>query len=317
LQETHAFPVGAKRDDRGFVVSFKDIDPLAFMDPFVADTIARSPGGTTEALLGKFEHTSDLQAVAPSGIIYHVSKCGSTLVSQVLKKLDGLVVYSRPQAFIDLLMPPHPCSPEHMVQSLRTLGLLFARHAGRPYVLKLANWNVLFCGLLQRAFPDTPWIFCIRDPIDVAVSTLEDPAPGLWYKYIARQDNPFLTHLGMDGSRRLAPELYIAAFYTAFCEAILNLDGSHGKIVSYESMPESIWEIIAPHFNLTVSAEELAAMQQAARFYSKAPLGTPHEFVSDSMAKRRRAAPEVRAAIDSHARPIFQRVLKEAVVGAG
>ena len=110
------------------MVALRKIPPGAFIDPFVAETIARVAGEPTERPLDDLTDAArDLATIAPRGIIYHVSKCGSTLVSQVLKQLDGVTVYSQPDALNDLLMPPHACSADEMVQALRQL-----RRALRP-----------------------------------------------------------------------------------------------------------------------------------------------------------------------------------------
>jgi hypothetical protein len=306
------FPVRIRRDERGFMVALRKLAPDAFSDPFVAETIARLPGETTERPLDDaVDAARDPGTIAPRGIIYHVSKCGSTLVSQVLKQLDGVTVYSQPPALNDLLMPPHACSAGDMTQALRQFGALLARHAGGPYVLKLESWNVLYCHLLQRAFPATPWVFCMRDPIDVAVSVLEDPDPGSWYPQLRRDDNPFFAQFGLPTDSRLPAGDHIALFYLQFCAAIRQLARPMGRIIQYDSMPASIWTIVAPAFNLAISADAQARMERAAAFYSKAPTGSRRRFVADSTDKRRRVAADIRAAIDAKARPVYEQMLRE------
>jgi hypothetical protein len=311
------FPVDIRSTDHGFTVRLQDIAPAAFTDPFVTETIARAGAGTTEHPLDAFCNgtddlaTTDLAANAPCGIIYHVSKCGSTLVSQTLKQLDDIMVYSQPEALNGLLMPPHAASPETLIRSLRGLGALLARHAGRPYVLKLESWHVLSCRLLQRAFPATPWVFCVRDPIDVAVSVMEDPDPGVWYRRLGDGHNPFFDLFDLPQGSARAPGDYIALFYARFCEAIRQLDPQTGRIIAYDSMPSSIWSTIAPTFGLEISAAALARMQQATAYYSKDPRGAVSRFVADSGDKRQRIAADVRAAIEAGARAAHDRLLHE------
>ena len=117
---------------------------------------------------------------APVGIIFHVARCGSTLLSQSLKRLDGLVVYAEPQPVNEILAPPHKWPRADLVAALRTLGAAFARHARGPYVLKLSSWNTLYCDIVAEAFPETPWVLSLRDPVEVGVSLLASP-PG-WFQ---------------------------------------------------------------------------------------------------------------------------------------
>jgi hypothetical protein len=313
--ERRPFPIAIRHRNRDFAVTLQNIAPASFVDPFVVETIARVGGETVERPLDEacYGKVCDLAAIAPRGIIYHVSKCGSTLVSQTLKQHDDVTVYSQPEALNGLLMPPHACDSDTLTRSLRRFGALLARHAGGAYVLKLESWHALYCRQLQRAFPETPWVFCIRDPIDVAVSVMDDPDPGVWYRRLGSDDNPFFHEFGLTQTSARAPGDYIALFYEKFCDAIRQLKPRTGRIVPYDSMPSSIWTTIAPSFGFQVSATALARMQQAAAFYSKDPRGSHRRFVADTADKRRRVAADVRAAIDARARPAYEQTLREMV----
>ncbi|MGJ4929374.1 hypothetical protein ACQR1I_24290 [Bradyrhizobium sp. HKCCYLS2038] len=282
----------------------------------MAETLARRAWPATEETLGPWPVNDDVDGIAPRGIIYHVSKCGSTLVSQLLKRCGGVAVYSQPPAINDLLLPPHPGTPDDMIALLRALGARLSRHAGGSYVLKLESWNVLFCDLIQRAFPQTPWVFCIRDPVDVAVSVMEDPDPVVWYRLRGCRDNPFMDLLGITPDASSCPGHYIALIYAAFCRAILQLDPSRGSIIAYDTMPRSIWTVAAPAFGIALTPQQRAMLQQAAAFYSKEAPGSQRRFVSDSLDKRARAAIELRAVIERWARPAYEEVLAAACVGA-
>ena len=89
----------------------------------------------------------------------------------IAQELDDLVVYAEPQPVNEILLPPHrwprPNSrpPAHARRA-------FARHARRPCVLKFSSWNTLYRDILAEAFPKTPWVLSLRDPIEVGVSLL-------------------------------------------------------------------------------------------------------------------------------------------------
>jgi hypothetical protein len=61
------------------------------------------------------------------------------LITQMLKTVSSLAIYSQPPAIGQLLRPPHPHSKEDMIADVRMLGRLFALHAQRPYILKLES----------------------------------------------------------------------------------------------------------------------------------------------------------------------------------
>src|SRR5438552_2215761 len=47
----------------------------------------------------------------------------------------------------------------------------------RHYVVKFSSWNVRRLDLLRAAFPNTPWIFVYRQPVEVIGSILKG-SPG-------------------------------------------------------------------------------------------------------------------------------------------
>ncbi len=211
-------------------------------------------------------------------------------------------------ALNDILMPPHLGTPSETVEALRSLGRLLALHARGKYVLKAESWNVLFCDLLQEAFPATPWVFCIRDPIDVVISVMDDPEPVVWYRLMGSVENPYRPYL-----RRSLPESadrgeYISIFYAEFCDAIDRLRGSNGRIICYEQFPHAVWTMIAPHFGLELASADSASVADAAKYYSKSTLGEKTLFLPDTDRKRQRASGEVKQAADEFARPSYERL---------
>ncbi len=308
MKSRTAFPAKVERREGAFWAALCDVPAAEFSDPFVEDTLRRKHVATNTTLLHSVGDSFVANEYSPAGIIFHVSKCGSTLISQSLKCI--LPVYSQPRAIDDILMPPHSHCKRDIANALRALGLLFHTHAGGAYVLKMASWHVLFSDILRAAFPDTPWIFCIRDPIDVAVSIMEDPDPIVWYKCIGSHDNPFLPYLAVSLSDTASEGEYIAVFYASFCAAITSLEQKLGRIIAYDGLPSVIWNVITPHFNLFPTATQQHLMRTNASHYSKAPHGVSIQFRPDSVQKRQRASREVVAAAESIARPMFNRLLE-------
>ena len=184
------------------------------------------------------------------GIIFHVRHCGSTLVCELLKRIREVVVYSEPYLVQDVLALPSEWTLEQKITGLRLLGRLFATHSGERYVWKLLSPNTLFCDLILRAFPQTPWIFCVRDPLEVAVSDLTEPPYLL--QFFADPLNPYLPYLLNGENEAFSREVYIARAYAAYCRAIARADWTRGMIVKYEHLPEAVWSAVAPHFGLTI-----------------------------------------------------------------
>jgi hypothetical protein len=247
------------------------------------------------------------RTTAPAGIVFHVARCGSTLISQSLKKLDDLVVYAEPQPFNEILASLQSSARADVVAALRALGAAFAAHAGNRYILKLSSWNTLYCDLVAEAFPNTPWVLCLRDPVEVGVSMLASP-PG-WFG----GTNDVSRHLAarVDPDRKAkSREEFVARTYGAFCDAILGLEPGAGRLVRYEALPAAVWTLVAPHFSLSVDAHQREEIAQSARTDAKAGIGQSVAFVSDAATKQAAASAELRDAIDRIARPRLERLLQ-------
>ena len=308
-QETHlaGLPVRAALHPTGMYLALRPIGPEELRDAFMQETIARSNAADVIVHVSNDDLGSGGLDTAPVGLIFHVARCGSTLISQSLRKIDGLVVYAEPQPVNELLLPPHNWPRPQLVAGLRSLGAAFARHAREPYLLKLTSWNTLYCDLLAEAFPATPWVLAMRDPVEVGVSLLARP-PG-WFgdaTDAARQ----LCRVVDPAGEATSTEEFIARVYGAFCAAAVRLDASRGRLVRYEALPAAVWDVVAPHFGLSIEAEQRDSITRSALSDAKAPIGRPSNFLPDAAAKQAAASVELRAAIDKWTRPHLERLMR-------
>jgi hypothetical protein len=298
-------PARAALHPTGLYFSLRDIRPDELQDPFMQETIARVPARESIVQIDRAAVGKDAAGCAPAGIVFHVARCGSTLVSQVLKQHGGVVVYAEPLPVNEILLPPHKWVHGELVASLRSLGAAFARHARRPYVWKLTSWNTLFCDVVAEAFPDTPWLLVLRDPVEVAVSLLRQPAGWIWdsgapVPHFAKVVDPE----GVAQSR----EEYVARIYGAFCRAAARLDARRGRLATYATLPAAIWDVVAPHFKLSLDRETRERMARAAARNAKAPSGTDAPFTSDAAVKQAAATPALRDAVQQFARPPLEEL---------
>jgi hypothetical protein len=286
-------------------VVLREIDPAELRDPFMQQTIARMPAADQIVSIAFDELGRAPASTAPAGLIFHVARCGSTLVSQLLKQHPGVVVYAEPLPVNEILVPPQRGNRAQLVSALRFIGALFARHAGRRYVVKFSSWNTLFCDVVAEAFPGTPWILCLRDPLEVAVSVLRE-RPG-WLREHGAPTDPFVDWIDPARTTR-SPEEYVARLFSKFCEAAGRLDPARGKLIDYAKLPDAVWTTIAPHFGLTLDARVQRDMASAARLNAKSPLGKETAFSPDDDAKRAAASPALRRAVDIIARPSLEQL---------
>ena len=298
-------PARAVLRPEGLYLALRDIRPGELRDAFMQETIARIPAAESFVHIARDDIGKAAPATAPAGLIFHSARCGSTLISQLLKTHENLVVYAEPLPFNELLLPPHKWPRHELVAALRSLGDAFARHARRPYVLKFSSWNTLFCDILAEAFPRSPWVFSLRDPVEVGVSLLQQPAG--WMREADGPAGELRRYVEAEDAAQ-SPEEFVARLYGAFCAAVGRIDPGRGRLVHYETLPAAVWDVVAPHFSQSIDVPQRELMAQAARIDAKAPVGKEVEFASDAATKQAAATVALRQAVESFARPPLQRL---------
>lgn len=227
-------------------------------------------------------------AAMPDGFILHMTRCGSTLVARMLAALPGHVVLSEPPPLDALIAMLGPEPEEIGLRLLRALvGALGRDRSGatKRRFIKLDGWHALALPLLRRAFPEVPWIFLHRDPVEVMAS--HDRTPGF-------QFDPATGIATRFGLAEPVPDAYAAAMIAGCCRAALAAVHDGGLIVAYRDLPDALFTHVLPHFGVHPDAAERAAMGAVTARNAKAP----HlAFAPDGARKRDAADDRVRALV--------------------
>jgi hypothetical protein len=284
-----------------------------FTDPFFDQTIDRTLRDPFRLL---FWRETGIEALAefagahpgpgPSGLIFHTSRSGSTLVSQMLAGLATTLVMSEPGPFDQVLRArsTRPGLPEGQVADwLRWLASALGqpRRAGQSsLVLKLDAWAILDWPLIRRAFPDAACVFVYREPTEVIVSQLGQRG----YHMIPGTLSPARLGLSNEQAGSLRSEEYCAAVLAALCRAALDAAG-HGelRLVNYKALPEAVPDTIARLFGIDVGPPERAVFATVAERDAKNPVLA---FVPDGADKQKRTTAQVRAAGDAWVGPLYE-----------
>jgi hypothetical protein len=227
-----------------------------------------------------------------------MSRCGSTLVSQMLAAMPGGVVASEapPLDAAIQLVHSHPEAPlEQRVALLRGMAAALGRDRfgnRRHYVIKTDSWHSLELPLFRAAFPDTPWLFLFREPTEVIVSQLR--ARGSQMIPGSQPDAVF----AIPDPLSLPAEQYIARVLARVVRAAIDhADLGDGLFVDYADLPDAVEQRILPHFGIAPDADSLGAARAAAQWDAKSP---SFAFEPDAEGKRRDAGDAVRAASAAH-----------------
>lgn len=290
--------------------------PLA--EPFFEESLQRARRRPINRLLRHRTPLADLAAGgtdevsdAPDGLIFHMSRCGSTLTAQMLAAMEGVVISEAAplDAAVQIAHGRGHVPIEERAALLRAMVRALGRGRagkGRAYILKLDSWHSLALPLFHAAFPDTPWLFLYRDPVEVLVSHRRMRG----FQTIA---GAMADLYGIDGGEHMVPEIYVAHVLACICRAALEHRAlGRALFLNYRDLPGAIGSRVLPHFGLVAGPEASHAMAEASRRNAKSP-GLP--FDRDEASKRSEAGPAVRAAAETILRPIHDRL--EAIAASG
>ncbi len=283
-----------------------------FVEPFFDQTIERALRHPFQLL---FRHQTPVQSlgelgepeVHPAGFIFHMSRCGSTLISQMLAALPQNIVVSEAGP-VDSVLRANWRDPqitnETRVAWLRGLISAYARkRSGRENHLyvKFDSWHTLCLDLVHRAFPDVPWIFLYRNPIEVMAShhrmTGAQMVPGNLHPAFLGIDIATLAGMSL--------EEYCARVLERICRAALAQRDGAVRLYNYRQLPEVVWSDMLGHFSVTYTPAEIEQMQRVTRFNAKNP---SMPFADDTIAKQRAATEEMSGLAERWLLPLYEQL---------
>ena len=257
-------------------IDWADLSAERFAEPFFDQTVARwatSPAAQPLVRTGldAFLALDSEPSLDPAGMIFHLSRCGSTLVSRLLGALPGVVAVAEPSPLNALLgLDPDRVDGAALVQMVRLLvrALGRRRHGDeRHLVLKCTSWNIRRQEILTAAFPDTPWVWVQRDPARVVASLLANP-PG----WLGLGAVPTQTALRFGVDPAALPTMTRPEFAArALGAMLLSAAASPGRriCVDHADLPAAVWDRVAAHFGIEIDATAIERMTEQSRYYSK------------------------------------------------
>jgi hypothetical protein len=268
-------PVALGLAPEGGTVDWGDLAGWRFAEPFFDQTVDRWAGGSEARLvrtdLGALEALDGAPSLDPSALIFHLSRCGSTLVSRLLAQLPGTLVIVEPRPVNTLLIAdPAMLDESEAARLLRLLVRALGRRRfedERHYVLKLSSWNVARLDLFRRAFPGVPLIWVQRAPAEVLASTQADP-PG-WSALSRMPATQWLFGIPAGEAATLDATGFAArALATLLAKA---QTAEELTVIDYRELPDAIWTRLAPAIGLAPDATDIARLREEARYNAKDP----------------------------------------------
>ena len=282
-----------------------DMAGVDLAEPFFQQTVdsvrARYPEReerfTEFHTLVQLEKTFD--SVAPTGFIFHSSRCGSTLVANACRAIAGAIVLSEPPAVDKLVVrfitDAFDQSVKEKVYSIFVRAVVKAlaqRRTGqeRHLFVKFACCSVSQIVSIRRIWPGVPWIFLYRDPVETIVSNMQDrPA---WLLDDDRRVLASIIGSSTSAVAEMIPEELCARTIASFYATAHRVANDRSLLLNYNQLSPAEISNALQFFGIEPTATEMETIARQSQTYSKST--EARAFAADSAAKQRVATDFVR-----------------------
>ena len=256
------------------VVEWCWTDGIAFSEPVFTQTIDRALQTPFSLLFRRETPIDDLEpGPDPAGFVLHGSRCGSTLVSAMLAAVPRHLVLSEAPPVDQVLRAGG--LEEDRIRWLRGIVAALGRRRrgdepGRLRTLSFDAWSApASLGTCALRFPDVPWVFVFRDPVQVLASHLRQRGAHM----VPGAIDPEIFGLDSDSISRMPPEEYCARVLASICRAGVEHRDGQALFVDHDELPGAPAERILGAFGPSATRER-ARMEEVTAFDAKNPSGS-------------------------------------------
>ncbi len=210
---------------------------------------------------------------APAGFLFHWTRSGSGVLAQMLaSSYDHLVLneFQPIDALLRCQLWDARATPEWRQEQLHWLLLATARatpHRARLLV-RFECWHVLQLAVIRAAFPQVPWIFLYRDPLEVLASHEHRCGSQL----VPGELEPELFDWELGDIMRRPFAVHWAKVLAAFGQAALDgLGQGRGYLLNHAELPDAAYDGVLRAFGIPRTSDLLAVMAKTARYHLKDP----------------------------------------------
>lgn len=289
------------------------IDRESFKKPFLPNIYSEETNKSKFkwiSLLSLEEEVLKISEVALVGIIYHISRCGSTMVSQSIACLDEVRVISEPKVLgmVRMKQLDNEFDEVTLIRILKvTLSLFGQMEEGiTGYLLKCSSTSSSLYPFFNKVLKEYQSILVIRDPLEVIVSLLKRPS----IKISDFTLNPERSQIRLGVSKAkfegLNQEEYIALFLSNILTTFLSNPDSNRIVIDYKTLKKDLIRKVLPHLGVVVSEVRLTKISDRLESHSKYPR---KKFEVDSEEKQLAVTSKISLAVDKYIKTSYKDLL--------
>lgn len=212
----------------------------------------------------------------PAGFIYHASRTGSTLVSQMLSVSTRLSVLAEPPIIESMINHSATASYEDADKEklpsriYKIIQILSGKRLDdeEKVIIKFESEQIFDLDLFESIYPEVPWIYLLREPVYILYSHRKkrgrQMVPGMIATPRLDLKNNEIDPAQLDEYCAMMLEKYYAS-------ALRHLRAGKGKAVHYRRLPDFVLEELNEIFGLDLTIEEIVRMKKRSQYDSKKP----------------------------------------------
>ncbi|GAA3775358.1 sulfotransferase family protein [Flavobacterium ginsengiterrae] len=153
---------------------------LNFLEPFFDETMSKCRSHeynskrmkVVSSVENVIEWADELESVELKSLVFHVSRCGSTMLSQSLATSSENIMISEGPVFDQILRSDNFGLDKKATLLKSVLKFLGQKRfpEQKNLILKLDAWHIFNAGYLRTIFPDIPFGLLYRNPVEVLKS---------------------------------------------------------------------------------------------------------------------------------------------------
>jgi len=277
--------------------------------------------------------------VEPTAVVFHQSRCGSTLIANMLAAFrpKHTRVYSESPPPLEAIIA---CSghsrcddgaQDALIQDVfYMMGRITRKERPQHVFYKIQSISSLEIHAFTRAMPDTPWVYSYRDPTEILMSHFKNyqhgnPLSSSYRNNCSRNfgkkdQHPVLVDLVEQHGMKVEDldlEQYCAAHLASLGESAVREHDSNEHMktphwfVNHNELPRKIWEKVLGTVitDTKMTDEMIQRIQQMAHSYSKSR-GDPskQDWHEDSTMKQGRAPESIKIAAQTFMNPVYNKM---------
>ena len=241
------------------------------------------------------------------GMIFHMSRCGSTLLAQMFAAVPENCVSSEPEPLdaVTQWAQLADIEPRLADKAIQAIVAALGRHRGNNatrHLIKLAPWQTFALPSMRSAFPDVNWVYLYREPAEVMVSVMHRPG-------LHTVDGLLPAQVTVNaGAGSASAEEFAARVLAAMGDTVIeNWTLGGGFLVAYPDIVNAATGSITAHFGMNSTREDAALMRSASKRDAKMP---EQQFAADSERKRTEATEAMIAAAEMYLEPVHHQLIQ-------